>query len=61
MKFGWKTITGALLYGLGVAGAPDALALIPTETAGILQAFGVVIGGVGVRHAIAKVEAVRGK
>lgn len=47
---GWKTILGAILTGLGVAAAGGFT--VESITAGI----GIVLGGFGVRHAIAKVS-----
>ena len=54
-NLGWKTITGALLIGLGYA----AKALVGIEPAldqvgDALIALGAVLGGIGLRSAIAK-------
>ena len=48
---GWKTILGAILSGIGVAAAGGFT--VESITAGI----GIILGGFGVRHAIAKVTA----
>lgn len=54
MKLGWKTITGGLLYGIGIASQPDVLAILPPQAGGLVQAIGVVLAALGIRHAIAK-------
>jgi len=51
---GWKTITGALTWALGVVTAPAVLAVLPERYAQILQAVGGLLAAIGVRHAIAR-------
>lgn len=47
---GWKTILGAILAGIGAAASGD----FTVES--IMTGIGIVLGGFGIRHAIAKVE-----
>lgn len=52
MKYGWKTITGTFLLAAGVAVGnlwPEMTWLVT-----ILQTFGTILGGIGLRAAIAK-------
>lgn len=58
MKLGWKTITGGILAGVGIAGK----AVLPmvghpefAPVADLVTAGGVSLGGYGLRQAIAKV------
>ncbi|MDD4986498.1 MAG: hypothetical protein PHQ43_12110 [Dehalococcoidales bacterium] len=55
MRMGWKTITGAILVGLGYA-AKALAAMEPTldPIGDGLIAVGAMLGGVGLRAAIAK-------
>jgi len=56
MKFGWKTITGVVVMGLGYA-CKAAAAINPVlDTVGdALIAIGVALAGIGARMAIANV------
>jgi hypothetical protein len=55
MDLGWKTITGAILVGLGYAAKTLVGVLPELEQVGDgLIALGAVIGGIGVRVAIKK-------
>lgn len=54
MRLGWKTITGALVWVVGTLSHPDIFATLPANVAAVVSAVGVVLGAVGVRHAIAK-------
>lgn len=56
MKFGWKTISGALLTAFGYVSQPDVMALLPTKWAAWVMAIGGVLGAIGIRHAVAKVK-----
>ena len=47
---GWKTILGAILAGIGAAASGG----FTVES--ILAGIGIILGGVGVRHAVAKIE-----
>jgi orotate phosphoribosyltransferase-like protein len=54
-KMGWKTITGAVIMGLGYAAKALASVYPPLDVVGdALIAVGVALGGIGVRAAIAK-------
>ena len=55
MNMGWKTVTGAILVGLGYA-AKMLSSVIPEldQVGDGLIALGAIIGGIGVRAAIAK-------
>lgn len=52
--FASKTIWGTLLAVLGYLAQPEVLAVLPEKVAAIVTAIGVVLGAIGVRHAIAK-------
>ena len=52
-KYGWKTIAGTFL--LSAAGALEVLELVPDTVISTLSFFGVLLGGIGVRAAIAKI------
>jgi len=54
MKLGWKTLTGAAIWGAGALASPDAAGFIPQEIATVAQAIGGFLGMFGMRHAIAK-------
>lgn len=54
MKFGWKSIFGALLWGIGVASSPDGAHLVGPAVAGVAQGIGIILTAVGLRHAVAK-------
>ena len=54
MRLGWKTITGAVIWALGVLSHPDVFATLPPNVAAVVAAVGMVLGAVGVRDAIAK-------
>ena len=54
MRFGWKTLTGALLWGIGVAASPDGAALVGPAISGVAQGVGIILTAVGLRHATAK-------
>ena len=51
---GWKTILGTFL--LSTAGAFQALGLVPDPIIAAMVFFGGMFGGIGVRHAIAKLN-----
>jgi hypothetical protein len=54
-SMGWKTITGAVLMGLGYAAKALASTVPALDVVGdALIAIGVALGGIGVRAAIAK-------
>jgi orotate phosphoribosyltransferase-like protein len=54
-KMGWKTITGAIVMGLGYAAKALASVYPPLDIVGdALIAIGVALGGIGIRSAIAK-------
>lgn len=55
MDLGWKTITGAVMMGLGYACKAMASAVPALDVVGdALVAIGVALGGIGIRSAIAK-------
>lgn len=58
MNMGWKTITGAILVGLGYA-SKMLISVVPEldQVGDGLIALGAIIGGVGVAHKIEKVRA----
>lgn len=54
MRLGWKTISGAILWGVGILTSPEVFAALPGPLASVVSVVGVVLGALGVRHAIAK-------
>lgn len=54
VKFGWKTITGAVVTALGWLAQPQVLQLLPEKVSYIVTAAGAVLTAVGIRHAVAK-------
>ena len=56
VSLGWKTLTGAALWALGQVSRPEVLALLPERAAAIVSAAGALLGALGIRHAIAKIQ-----
>lgn len=54
MKFGWKTVGGAILWGLAVAASPDGAHIAGPVLSGVAQGIGIILTALGIRHAIAK-------
>jgi len=53
-KYGWKTIVGTFL--LSTAGAFQALQIVPEQVIAAMTFFGGLLGGIGIRAAIAKLK-----
>jgi hypothetical protein len=53
---GWKTITGTGMAVLGYLLQPEVLAVLPEKWASVVMALGILLGVVGGRHAIAKLQ-----
>jgi hypothetical protein len=51
---GWKTILGAVVWGVGQLAGPDVAGYLTSTVAGAIQAVGGVLAIIGARHAIAK-------
>lgn len=51
---GWKTVVGALVWGIGQLAGPEVAGYLTSAVAGVVQAIGGVLAIVGARHAIAK-------
>jgi hypothetical protein len=49
-----KTVWGAILWVIGFLTQPGVLSALPEKVAAVIQAVGIVLGAIGVRHAIAK-------
>lgn len=50
----WKTITGAIVWAVGIAAAPEHAGLLGPVWSGVAQGLGVILTALGLRHAIAK-------
>ncbi len=56
MKFGWKTITGAVVWAVGMLSQPEVFAILPDSVGKVIMAVGGVLSAVGLRHAVAKIR-----
>lgn len=54
IHLGWKTITGAVVAGIGAASQPDVMAVLPHKVASGVTIAGAVLSVIGLRHAVAK-------
>ncbi len=55
-RLGWKTIVGALVWGLGYVSSPEALSMMPPKVAAIVTAVGAILAAFGLRDAGAKTQ-----
>ena len=53
-KLGWKTITGAVVWGVGTLLQPGVLDILPDSVGKAVATVGAVLSAVGQRHAIQK-------
>lgn len=53
MKYGWKSIAGAVVTALGYLSQPGIFDLLPTKAAAVVTSVGAVLGVFGIRVAIA--------
>lgn len=54
MKLGWKTISGAAIWVIGMITSPEVMSMLPESIAVIIQAIGGFLAALGLRHAVAK-------
>lgn len=53
-KLGWKTITGALVWGVGTLMQPGVFDILPDSVGKAVATVGAVLSAVGLRHAVEK-------
>lgn len=56
LKIGWKTVGGAVLWGLGQVARPEVLNVLPEKVAGVITVAGGLLALFGIRHAQAKTQ-----